>query len=127
LQRVTSLWLDNNCALVSLGGRERITQLSSLRLTGNDALASVAGLRNVTQVANSVVLFGEAALTTLELTGLVSIGGDAFDGGLVIEHLPSLTTRSGLGALTSLGGELKILDTALSFDDVNAFAHRIGR
>jgi hypothetical protein len=127
LQSVTSLWLDDNRALVSLDGLERVTQLSSLRLTGNDALASLAGLRNVTQVANSVVLFDEAVLTTLELTGLVSIGGNAFDGGLVIEDLPALTSLSGLGALTSLGGELEILDTALSIDDVNAFAHRIGR
>lgn len=127
LRNVATLNLIDNPALASLDGLEHVTEISdSVRLTGN-ALASVAGLRNVTQVGNMVMLNDEVALASIELTGLVSIGGSPPNGGLFIEDLPGLTTLSGFSALTSVGGDLEILEVPLSADDINAFRQRLGR
>lgn len=129
LRSVSTLWLSDNPALASLDGLEQIIGISnSLRLTGNDVLSSVAGLRNVTQIGNTVLLLDDPALASIELTGLVSIGGSPNNGGLTLEDLPALTTLSGFSALTSLGGDLELLVVPLlSADEISAFEHRIGR
>jgi hypothetical protein len=106
LEQMNTLIVEDNAALESLAGAERITQLSGrLELSGNPALASLAGLGQLTQVGLDVRLTSNAALTDIDLTDLLSIGGD-----LEISSHEALTTLAGLAALTSLGGEPSVLD-----------------
>jgi hypothetical protein len=77
---------------------------STLYLEQNDALVSLTGLEGVTSVEGSAVLVSNSSLTNLVgLDYVISIGGD-----LLIWWNPLLNSLTGLGSLTTIGGNLTI-------------------
>lgn len=114
--------LEQNSALTSLDGLERITELSgTLQIDDNNtALTSVAGLRNLTSIGGDLVISLATALPSIDPTSLRTIGGS-----LNLGLLLSLTSLSGLDALTSVGRFVTVGDLPkVPDDEILAFLQR---
>jgi hypothetical protein len=123
LRQLGHLNLYGNQALTSLDGLEQVVELPrGLYLYLNTALTSVAGLRNVTHSGRSVFLGSNHALSALAFDSLTSING-----GLAVRYMPSLTSLSGLDALSSVTGEIDIFgNDNVPQAEVDAFLDRLG-
>ena len=103
---VGGISLYNNDALPTLEGLEGVSSVAEgVIIQSNDVLTSLAGLNNLSTVGQTLDISGNASLIALNaLANLVSTGG------LNVIGNASLTILEGLDQVTSVGGQLFIMD-----------------
>lgn len=123
-------------SLVELGGEMSLDTLASLREVHLEQLPSIGGMLSVREAPVLELLrlpsVARAGSLELEALGLSYLDGlssfEAVDGIFGIVGLSGLSDLDGLGQVSSIGGDLLLLENpGLSADVVEGFIERVGR
>jgi hypothetical protein len=106
----------------TLDGLSKLERLGRLSLYNEPHLRTIGSLGSVTELTEGLSVFGSHELADLN-------GSERLErmGGLSLEQNKGLQSLSGLARVRSIGGDVRILDNALSQCEVDRLIAEVGR
>mgnify|MGYP006197284573 FL=1 len=108
-----------NTSITSLHGLEKLTEIKSIYIHRNENLLSMEGLQNLKSVHQTLSIYQNFSLASIQhLTGIVictpAISGNGVD--LFIINNTALTSLDGLQNINVFNGKIMVTDNALLTD-----------